>query len=162
MERTMKKNMRKQWKVVLVCFVLVFVMGCGNSKENVSIDMGTLAEKLLETVKNDELTKIDSELVESTYNIKADQYEEGVVYVSSGATAMEIAIFKGKDKASVEEISKAVDTRKKEQIEAYTTYAPEQVPKLEAAIKKEVGNYIIYCVTEDTKQAENIINDAAK
>lgn len=154
--------MRRGWKVFLMFLLLSMAVGCGNNNKKVDIDSHGLTQKLLATVKNDELTRLDSELIEGVYDIKPNQYEEEVIYISSGATAMEIALFKTKDKENLEKISKAIDKRKNEQIEIYKTYSSNQVPMLQGAIKKEIGDYVIYCVTEDAKKAEDIINEVIK
>ena len=76
-------------------FLLVFAAfaGCGQKQDaEVVLDIEECAAQLLAEVDfADELTKIDGEMVQALYLLGEDA-ESFAVYVSSGATAEEIAV----------------------------------------------------------------------
>ena len=56
------------------------------------------------------------------------------VYVSSTATAEEIAVFEAKDSAAASRLETIVNTRVQEQKDIYADYAPLEVSRLEKAV----------------------------
>lgn len=148
-------------KKILACLGLTLTMalvGCGSQAEEKTIDAEALAIELAEKVTyTDELNKIDSGVAGELYQINTA--ENAYVYVSSGATAEEVAVFEFADEEDAGEAVEAANTRIQEQKESFEMYAPEEVSRLDKAIVKQSGRYLMVCITEDTDTAENIIED---
>ncbi|MGN0169813.1 MAG: DUF4358 domain-containing protein [Lachnospiraceae bacterium] len=148
-------------KKILACLGLTLTMalvGCGSRAEEKTIDAEALAIELAEKVTyTDELNKIDSGVAGELYQINTA--ENAYVYVSSGATAEEVAVFEFADEEDAGEAVEAANTRIQEQKESFEMYAPEEVSRLDKAIVKQSGRYLMVCITEDTDTAENIIED---
>ena len=48
------------------------------------------------------------------------------------------------------------------QKESFADYIPTEVPKIESAILKTSGNYLIYCVADDAAAAQAVIDSYVK
>lgn len=146
------RNMGKY--IFLVIILSLLLTGCKDN--NIDLDITSLTNDLLEAgVFDEELTEIDEGTVASLYTI--DDVEEQQVYISNGATADEIAMFKAKDGDTADKIEDLLNQRIKAQIDVFESYAPEEVNKLENAILKKKGNYVIMVVSSK-EEAEDIVN----
>ena len=145
--------------LALVIAALTVFTGCEGETEPVVIDIDAVAKSIYEGVKfDDELAKLDSEAVKYLYGI-----EDGisaVVYIGSGATAEEIAVFDAGDDAGGEMLQKTVEKHITDQIESYRNYVPAEVARLEKAVIVREGRYVLLCVTDDTAAAKGIMETA--
>lgn len=142
-------------KVGLCILVTLFALtACG--KKNISIDMTKLSEDLLAGVPfTDELTQVDEETVEYLYSI--DNAVSEIVYIGSGATAEEIAVFQFASEEEAAQALPSVERRIADQKEGFESYIPLEVKRLENAVLEKQGCYIILCVSDGT-EAEDIIH----
>lgn len=152
----MKKSkiIRKILCAVLAVSVVFVFAAC--SSGNKDVDTAAMAQELSEKLKfDDDLQKTDGEAVKVLYGI--DYAEEAQLYIGSGATAEEIAVFKLKDdndaNKAVEDVKKRVENQKN----AFENYVPAEVDRLNSAIIRKNGNYVVFCVTSDDS-ADSIIN----
>ena len=137
--------MKKRMLSFLLALALLFCLaGCGATGG--SLDIQALAEDLLKNGEfSDELWKIDDSMVKKLYNV--DDYTQALVYVGSGATAEELALFAfPSEDAAAQGLQKAKD-RLESQIADYRTYLPQEVPKLQNAVAEQWGKYVIVCVS---------------
>lgn len=137
----MKKRMLS---LLLALALLLGLAGCGTTGG--SLDIQALAEDLLKNGEfSDELWKIDDSIVQKLYNVS--DYTQALVYVGSGATAEELALFAfPSEDAAAQGLQKAKD-RLESQIADYRTYLPQEVPKLQNAVVKQWGNFVIVCIS---------------
>lgn len=77
--------------------------------------------------------------------------------VSTGATAEELFVIEAKD-GKVEDVQKALDAHMDYMINGYSDYGPQEVPKLQNAVREVQGNYIFLCVCDEPAQAKSIIS----
>ena len=163
--------MKKSRKIIaIVCVMIagmILMAGCGGEEKDggdkAKIDAGALAAKLVADVAfEDQLTKADDDTALMLYGLNADQVVSSVVYVGTGATAEEVAVFEGTDEDSAKAIKELADSRVKSQLEDYKDYKPEEVPKLENAILETKGNYVILCVSGDNETANAVIGEMTK
>lgn len=137
--------MKRRMLSFLLALALLFgLAGCGATGG--SLDIQALAEDLLKNGEfSDELWKIDDSMVQKLYNM--DGYTQALVYVGSGATAEELALFAfPSEDAAARGLQKA-QARLESQIADYRTYLPQEVPKLQNAVVKQWGSYVIVCVS---------------
>ena len=137
--------MKKRMLSFLLALDLLFgLAGCGATGG--SLDIQALAEDLLKNGEfSDELWKIDDSMVKKLYNV--DDYTQALVYVGSGATAEELALFAfPSEDAAAQGLQKAKD-RLESQIADYRTYLPQEVPNLQNAVAEQWGKYVIVCVS---------------
>ena len=150
--------MRKRLIACLGLTLTMVLAGCGSKAEEKTIDAQALASDLVEKVTyTDELNEIDSEMAGELYQIETAI--NAYVYVSSGATAEEVAVFEFADAVDAEEAVKAADTRIQEQKGSFATYIPEEVDKLEHTVVEQKGRYLVVCVTDDQDAAKSIIEE---
>lgn len=146
-------------KVIPFIFILtLLISGCSGQSDTIQIDTKAMVNDLLEKIEfEDELNAVDDDTtIKMLYDI--DNAVEANVYISSGATAEEIAVFKFEDKKAAEEGKEKVLERISVQKENFATYIPEEVKKLDNAVVKQTGNYVAICVS-DSNEAEKIIKE---
>lgn len=149
--------MRKKIVLGLTVLLAVTMAGCGTKAEEKTIDAQALAKDLTQKVAYaDDLNQIPQETAEELYLI--DTEENAYVYVSSGATAEEVAVFEFADGEKAAEAVEAANTRIQEQTDSFADYIPEEVEKLEQAIVKQSGRYLVVCITDDTEGAEDVMD----
>lgn len=150
--------MKKYLYTIIFMLIILTLSACG--AENTSINIEELSADIINNVEfADEMTQINEKAVESLYNINYAVSQQ--VYISSGATAEEVAIFKLKDENDADKALAAVKQRIENQKQDFETYIPEEIHKLENAIVKKAGQYVIVCISDGDK-ADEIINSYIK
>ena len=126
--------------------------------KNIEINIEDLASKIAETnAFEDKLEKVDSEMIMENYNFSSDEIEKLVSYQGSGASSEEIVILQVKDKSKLDSVKEKINTRLQERKEAFESYLPKEVGKIENNILIVKGNYVILCISNDNKQVNNIL-----
>ena len=151
--------------VIVIVLIIIAVLGIiiNNSNKSIQINIEDLATKIAESgAFEDEIAKIDSEMIMSDYNITTDEVEGFVSYQGSGATSEEIVILKVKDKSNLNDVKDKINSRIQERKQAFQSYLPEEVGKIDNNILRVEGNYIIFCVSNDSSKVNQIINDYVK
>lgn len=155
--------MKKIVSMALASLMLILSLtACGGSAKEVSASAADLAKQLSETVSDGTLSSdpVVSDILASTYFVDMEQVEESAAYMSTGATACEVAVIKCKDSAYTSEVADLFKSRVESQSELFASYAPEEVEKLDAAVIKTSENYAVLCVTDDTAKAESVLKKA--
>lgn len=129
--------------------------------KNIEINIEDLASKIVETnAFEDKLEKVDCEMIMENYNFSSDEIEKLVSYQGSGASSEEIVILQVKDKSKLDSVKEKINTRLQERKEAFESYLPKEVGKIENNILIVKGNYVILCISNDNKQVNNILKDS--
>ena len=138
---------------VMMC---VSLAGCGGK----AVDINELASALSSDGKfAEQLTEVSSDIAEKRYMISDGEVEECVSYTGTPAVVDEITIFKTSDTESVKEKAEQhIETQKT----TYTSYAPNEVSKLDDCVVETVGDYVIVCVSEDSSSVQSIIDQYTK
>ena len=140
--------------VILIITIAIFIFE--NTNKEITIDIDKLSENIIKNVEfEDEMNITDAETVKKLYNIDNTISEK--VYLSSGATAEEVAIFEFESKENAKEAVEKVNERIENQKSSYSGYAPKEVKRLEDAVLIQKDKYIVFCVTED-KNAQKLIS----
>ena len=151
--------------VIVIVLIIIAVLGIiiNNSNKSIQINIEDLATKIAESgAFEDEIAKIDSEMIMSDYNITTDEVEGFVSYQGSGATSEEIVILKVKDKRNLNDVKDKINSRIQERKQAFQSYLPEEVGKIDNNILRVKGNYVIFCVSNDSSKVNQVINDYVK
>ena len=149
--------------VAIIAIVVLAIMLVKNNNKTIQINIEDLASKILQSgAFADELIKVDSEMIMSDYNFTADEVEEFVSYQGSGATSEEIVILKVKDKSNLNSIKDKINARIEERKEAFQSYLPKEVGKIDNNVLRVEGNYVIFCVSNDSSKVNQAINDYIK
>ena len=159
----MKKKILIFIIVVVIVAVVLAVMLIPRNSKNIQINIQDLASKIAESGSfEDQLMQVDSEMVLEDYNFSSDEINELVSYQGSGATSEEIVILQVKDKSQINDVKFKIDTRLAERKEAFESYLPEEVGKIDNNILKVEGNYVILCIANDTNTVNNVLNENIK
>ena len=154
----------KKLKLLLITLLSVLLLAaCGGKEETKEVTAvpSELAKKLAENaVTSDQLSEVSAAIMASTYFVDTTKLESSSAYFSSGASACEAAVIKCKDSSYVSEVKTLLESRVKNQTELYSSYNAGETKKLEKAIIKTSGNYIVLCVADDTAKAEEILKEA--
>lgn len=156
----MKKWIQGITAGIFACAVLA---SCGAEKENVQVDINALAEALDTGITyQDPLEKLDDDMVGMLYSVDG-LVDASVVYMGSGATAEEIAVFDCVDADTAKnKVKPIVEDHVKSQIEAFENYVPEEVSKLNEAVVRQTGEYVVLSVSNDPDGANKILDEYLK
>jgi hypothetical protein len=115
----------------------------------------TLGEKL---PFDDQMS--DTDQATNVYGIfEEDGYTgDSAMRISTMATPEEIAVFRADAVFSTERLCALARTRIEQQKASYADYAPNEVPKLDTAVIRVCGVYVIVCVCADNALAEQVLD----
>ena len=143
---------------ILAALALTACSGSGKAKD---VDVAKTADALYETVNaKDSLSETQKEMLGSIYFFEDGQLVNSKVYMSDAATADEIVVAECKDEDAAKKAAELLNTRVKNQKDRFATYNPDEAPKLDKAIVKSSGKYVVLCVCDDYDKAESILKDA--
>lgn len=95
------------------------------------------------------------------YEIPAEDVQEAAVYVGTGGAAVdEVSVWKAVDEAAAKRIEQKIRERLEAQKEVYADYQPGEVPKLEHPLLLVRGNVVVLCVSGNTEQAQDIVEQS--
>ena len=157
------KTIRLFLSTLLMLTVLFALTGCGGKKsKEITVDVKALADSLnSQTVTSDALTlQEEPGMLTTIYLLEADTLKAGASYMSSGATANEVAVLEFGDASQAEKAKSALEQRVKAQSDLYATYNADEVGRLDKAVIKTAGKYAVLCVCDDTEKAESLLKDA--
>lgn len=157
----MKKYAYKKPVLILIILSLLLIMpACG--KSNASLDTAMLAHILLsQNEYEDQLSPISENAFYALYGIDPDNdyLDEFLVYVSTGATAEEIAILTATEKSEIKVLVEAVNERIESQIEGFENYIPKEIDKLKHPVLVTEGKYVILCISNNNEKANKLIGE---
>ena len=107
---------------------------------------------LNETVHfGEDLTEMSADAVMRRYGLDGTGVTNAAGYAGTPAVVDEIAVFETKD---TDKVLEAVNARIESQKTNYSSYAPDQVPKLDNAVAMKLGDYdcVAVCVSEDAPE----------
>ncbi len=161
----MKKIIYVLGIVILVILATIFYMNTSsiNEEREVIIDINKLAEDIKnQKVFDDTLEIIEKDIAITNYNFNNEIIQDLVSYVSTGATAEEILVIEAKDKNSIKAIEEKIIERIKERKEAFASYLPNEVYKLENPVLIIKDKYIILCICNNSQNMSEYIEKYLK
>ena len=148
-------------KAIAVCSIAsVLFLGCGSSSP-VSVDTEALATSLTGDISYDnELTVLSEDEITNYVTVEKDV--KGIMYMSSGSTAEEVAVFTAPDEETASTMKNNVQEFLNDQKTSFEDYIPEEAKRIEDAVLVVNGNYVVLCVSGDSAKAKEIIDSAFK
>lgn len=148
-------------KLVAICSMAsVLLLGCGSSSP-VSVDTAALTTSLTSDISYDnELSELSEDDI--TNYVTVEDGVKGVMYMSSGSTAEEVAVFTAPDEATASTMKNNVQEFLNDQKTSFEDYIPEEAQRIDDAVLVVNGNYVILCVSGDSDKAQEIIDNAFK
>lgn len=148
----------KKITIFLTALALLFAFAGCTKDEAKNYEADAVADALNAGLTFGEaLEKSTADAAYSIYGIDPSLCTNAAVYVGSGATADEIAVFNCTDTAAAETVLTAVNARIDYLREGYSDYGPDQVPKIESAFLISENSTIILCICENPEDAESVL-----
>ena len=136
--------MRKAALVWAVLLLALTISACGGKTQAVDVDQ--LAGELLEQVGfEDELTELDESMVAALYGVENAQEQK--VYLSGGATAEEVAVFRFATEEEAQAGYDALEQRLESRKTDYANYMPDEAARLDNAVLERSGCFVALCVS---------------
>lgn len=158
-----KKEMKICLIILLIIIIVAVIIFLQKNEVNIQINIEGLAEEIAKSSAfEDQLEKVDSEMTMQDYNFSTDEVAQLVSYQGSGASSEEIVILQVKEKSNINSVKDKINTRLAERKEAFESYLPEEVGKIDNSILRVEGNYIILCVAKEANTVNNVINEYIK
>ncbi len=153
--------MKKALICALALVLLLTACGSGRTAADAPFTLDDAETLLNAGVFNGDMGKVDSTFViANLYHVDENAIEECVSYqaanTSQSADEVVVIVFTSKDAAVNAEVG--FQQRIDEQIANAKNYAPEAVPRLEAAVIRRVDNTILLAVGDPDRLAEAVDN----
>ena len=138
----------KKIVAVLSIFILLFATGCGATVSELNVDN---TESIIESdLKN--MQEVDEESLQDVYGLNLDIMEVHVIKQNTEGDLY--AIIKTNEKTQV----KNDMVKYFEKIQKFNAnYSPERLEILNNRVEKEIGDYLIYIVAENSDEIYNNI-----
>lgn len=152
--------MKKTRLLAAVCMALLcclLLAGCG--KTEVKVDINKLAQELVNGIAYDDTLEL-LETDEIGFYLTVEEGVAAVMYMSSGSTAEEVAVFEAPDETTAIAMKGNVAEFLKDQGDSFKAYIPEEYDRVNNAVVVQQGNYVALCVSGDSNKAQEIIDKA--
>lgn len=149
----MKKNIFAPFLIAL----LLFLPSCGSetAAPKNDVDLETVASELAKSSSFEEqLNRVDDKFALKLYDIS--NASAVCLYTGSGATADELALFEFENEDDAKGAVKSAQERIDAQKESFAGYLPKELPKLDSAVIKTYGHYLVICVCTDSNMEDMI------
>lgn len=158
--------MKKIFLIVIIIIALIIsliIIANMFSDKEITIQIEELAMELKNApIFEDKLSEIDRDTIIKKYNFNNEKIEEIVSYVGTGATAEEILVMKVFNKNDINEMRVTIENKIEERKKDFEDYLPKEVSKLENYHIETRNNYIILCISNNDKEAKEIIDKYIK
>lgn len=149
--------------LLAACLFIAAFAGCGKKAEAKDPDLAAMAADLKDNGGfSDILSPIEAGVAAKLYGVDAATISDSRVYCSTKATTEEIGLFKCTDEAAAGKLLASAKARVESQRTIYSSYAPGEMPKLDDAIVKQSGDYVVYVVTADSAKAQAVLDKYLK
>ncbi len=154
--------MKKIWTMLLAVVLAVGVFGaCGSDEPGNEPDVKAVAQALQDGIQFEEaLSELPQD--EIGYYIKLADGVSGVMYISSGSTSEEIAVFEAPDKDAAAAMLANIKEYLQAQRSSFADYLPEEAKRIDDALVVQKGRYAVLCVSAQTDTAKQIVEDQFK
>lgn len=154
--------------IAFLCLVAVFVCAlssCGSNEYRDDVSCESLTDAIREAAPCESgYSQFDADELEYLFGALPLCSEKSVIYSTENTDINEIGVFRTENPDAASEVRDSVlayiAEMQEDQISFIASYAPAEVPKLEGAEVRVMGNYVIYAVL--SKSERNAAFDAAE
>lgn len=123
------------------------------------IDPAEIVNEIMTETSMTSMAEVTADRIGNYIEFDMEKVESFSMYIcGSGAFADEAAVFKMKDEADADALIEALEARSETKNKDFEDYIPEECPKIESAVIKSNGCYVIYAVSSDNEKAEEIFD----
>lgn len=138
-----------------LCLLLT---GCGSTNGEEPYDAQDVQTLLEAELFSESLEEVDSSVLYGLYGLDAGLMSSSVAYLSTGATAEEVALFILNDAEDADTVQTACEKRVADQITACESYNPAEVTKLEGAVISVRDNTVLLVVGQDSAAVRDAVD----
>lgn len=138
-----------------LCLLLT---GCGSTNGEEPYDAQDVQTLLEAELFSESLEEVDSSVLYGLYGLDAGLMSSSVAYLSTGATAEEVALFILNDAEDADTVQTACEKRVADQITACESYNPAEVTKLEGAVISVRDNTVLLVVGQDPAAVRDAVD----
>lgn len=127
--------------------------------EQTEIDPAEIVDEIMTAEEMVSMAEVESGRMGNYVEVDMETVESFSMYIcGSGAFADEAAVFEMKSEDDTEALMEALQKRVDSRLADYKDYKPEECGKLETAVIKANGKYVLYAVSSDNDKAEEIFD----
>ena len=141
--------------MIALCLLLT---GCGSTNGEEPYDAQDVQTLLEAELFSESLEEVDSSVLYGLYGLDAGLMSSSVAYLSTGATAEEVALFILNDAEDADTVQTACEKRVTDQIPACESYNPAEVTKLEGAVISVRDNTVLLVVGQDPAAVRDAVD----
>lgn len=135
-------------KLIVLCLMMMFIVSGCSSKEldfNMQEVIDSLSSK---DYFGTDFYEVEGSVLIQMYGIEVENVT-ALGYAGSGGVADELSVFSLENETDADSILQIAQDRIAERIEAYKSYKPDEVFKLEHAFVKKYGTFVVVGVCSD-------------
>ena len=152
--------MKKIFLPILCLALLLSLCACGGQEAKKELDPSALAEDLLKAnVFSAGLDELPSSKAASFYELNGDEVAEALLYHAAGTSKEQIVILKATDEGAAGNMAASLKNLVSRWIEADRDYAPQEVPKLEKAVLRQSGVWVVLVIADDPDAAARLVGE---
>lgn len=138
--------------LAVIIFIGMMLYGETNSKAEIE-DVETAVTSSMDISG---MEKASNRMIKRLYGLNVNDYEGVFLYISTfNMDVEEVLVVKLKDKSQGEAVQAAAENRKETQLTNFDGYGVEQCKLLNDSILDVKGNYVLFVVAPDAKEAED-------
>lgn len=152
--------MKKILSVIISVFICALALaGCGS----MGFDTDSAVEQLMSAgIFDENLTEVSSSVTQKRLSLSEEDVESCTAYAGTKAVVDEIVLVKTSSAEASEKVKAAFDKHIETQKKSYSSYRPDEVPKLDSAVIVSEGGYVILVVSKDSGKAQSIVKGCLK
>ncbi|MGN0691761.1 MAG: DUF4358 domain-containing protein [Oscillospiraceae bacterium] len=123
------------------------------------IDPAAVVDEIMTETAMTSMAEVTEDRLGNYVEVDTEKVESYSMYIcGSGAFADEAAVFVMSSEDDTEALMGALQNRVDARLADYKDYKPEECGKLESAVIKSNGKYVLYAVSSDNDRAEEIFD----
>ncbi|MBQ3126519.1 MAG: DUF4358 domain-containing protein [Clostridia bacterium] len=151
------KKLSSALLALLLCLTALTACGAKTIAEPAA-----LAEALASAdIYSTEIYPLDDSMVMQIFAVTAD-YTAAYAHASAGDAADELLVITAADEAGAQTLLSQLEMHMTALSDTYAKYAADQCPRIEGGLLMRVGNVVIWCVSNDTDTAKQIVENYQK
>ena len=152
--------MKKSLCLLLSLVLLLGLCACGGKEAAKELEPVSLAESLLKgNVFSTKVEELPAAALSSFYQMNEADVADALLYHASGTVKEQIVILKAADEAAAGNMVTTLKGLVNGWIEADRDYAPQELPKLEKAVLRQSGVWVVLVIANDPDTAAKIVGE---
>ena len=149
------QKLKRVFAAILTLVLLLALTACGD--KNVTIDTAALESDINGAgLFVDTLVKLSDATIGGQVETDVSGCTSKVYYAGMGATAEEWGVFECASAKDAKALKTALETHRDNLLTTYSSYAPDAVPRIQNAVIRQKGQYVLFITAEKYDDAAKI------